>query len=105
MTPRKYRNEWTEVGGLRFQSKKEAKRYAELRLLLKAGEISELTLQPKIACVVNGTHVCNYFADFSFIDKRTSAKITEDVKGLKTPVYKLKRKLVRACTGIEIAEV
>ncbi len=102
---RKYKNEWTEVDGLKFQSKAEAKRYGELRLLLKADEISDLTLQPKIRCVVNGVHVCDYFGDFAYTDRRTFKRIHEDVKGMKTPIYKLKKKLVLACSGIEIKEV
>lgn len=95
----------TTVDGITFASKKEAKRYQELRLLEKVGEISLLRRQVPIKCIVNNELVCVYLADFEYIDKRNGQGLTrEDAKGYRTPIYKLKRRLVKACTGIEILE-
>lgn len=100
----KYGNKKTVVDGRVFASKREARRYSELRLLQRAGEILDLELQPVIACSVNGGHVCNYIADFRYVDRKGKTTY-EDAKGYKTDVYRLKKKLVKACTGIEILEV
>jgi hypothetical protein len=106
----KYRNIKTEVDGIVFDSKAEARRYAELRLLEKANEISDLRLQPEFDCMINGQKICTYKADFEYWirDKEFSPDdkyIVEDVKGFKTQVYKLKKKLVEALHGVEIREV
>ena len=100
----KYHAVKAEVDGYIFASKREARRYGELKLLYNAGEIFELTLQPKFEITINKVHICNYFADFRY-ETKYGAMITEDVKGVKTPVYKLKKKLVEALYGIEIVEV
>lgn len=89
----------TVVDGVRFASKKEAKRYWELKLL----KVKALVLQPEYELVVNGVLICKYRADFAY-DGETH-KIVEDVKGVKTAVYKLKKKLMLAIHGIEIQEV
>jgi hypothetical protein len=99
----KYAAQRTEVDGHKFASKKEAARYAELKLLASAGAITDLRLQVPIRCEVNGVLVCKYVADFQYT--RGGKEVVEDAKGFKTDVYKLKKKLVAACTGIEITEV
>ena len=106
----KYRNIKTEVDGIVFDSKAEARRYAELKLLEKANEISDLRLQPEFDCVVNGQKICTYKADFEYWirDEEFSPDdkyVCEDVKGFKTQVYRLKKKLVEALHDIEIREV
>ena len=98
----KYHAQKTEVDGIWFASKKEANRYIELRLLERAGEISDLKLQPRFPIVMNGIKVCTYIADFQYIDK--GKVVTEDVKGVKTPTYKIKKKLVKAVYNIDILE-
>ena len=85
----------TEVDGVKFASKKEAARFSELALLNKAGEISDLKLQPRFPCVVNGIKVCTYVADFEYINLDGEV-IVEDSKGFKTPMYRLKKKLFEA---------
>tara|TARA_R110000824_G_scaffold132271_12_gene294698 strand:+ start:252 stop:575 length:324 start_codon:yes stop_codon:yes gene_type:complete len=105
MRKSKYNAVKTEVDGIVFASKAEAKRYGELRLLLMADEIRQLEMQPKFPCHVNGALICTYVADFKYRDQRTGERIIEDVKGMKTPVYNLKKKLVEAVYGIEITEV
>jgi hypothetical protein len=92
----------TEIDGIRFDSKSEAIRYQELKLLERAGEISNLELQPKYSIDINGKHICNYVADFRYLDR--GVLVVEDVKGMKTPVYRLKKKMVEAAYGIVITE-
>jgi hypothetical protein len=99
----KYRNKRTVVNGITFDSKREAARYSELKLLAHAGHISDLQLQPKYVIEVNGVKICSYLGDFRYW---TNGKmIVEDAKGMKTPVYRLKKKLMLAVFGIEIQEV
>lgn len=86
-----------------FASKREARRFDELKLLERAGEISELSCQPGFRLEVNGDLICKYIADFSYRDKQ-GMPITEDVKGVKTPAYVIKRKLMKAIYGIIIKE-
>lgn len=93
----------TEVDGIVFASKKEARRYQELKLLQKAKKIHMLELQPKFPIVINKVKVCTYIADFEYMEN--GYRIIEDVKGIKTPVYRLKKKLVEVVYGIRIKEI
>lgn len=102
MVRQKYGAQPVIVDGLRFASKKEAARYRELKAWQDAGGIGGLELQPRYPLVVNGEKVGTYVADFRY--RRDGEAITEDVKGVKTPLYKLKAKLVKALYGIEILE-
>lgn len=90
----KYGNVKTEFDGILFDSKREAERYVDLILLLRGGAISDLELQPNFKLEVAGKKVCSYRADFRYTEN--GAVIVEDVKGMKTPVYKLKVKLLKA---------
>lgn len=99
----KYRAIRTEVDGIVFASKREAKRYQELKMLERVGVISALKLQPRFPIAVNGERICVYVADFEYAEK--GKRKIEDAKGVKTPVYRLKKKLVEAQYGIEIEEV
>ena len=92
----------TEVDGITFASRAEANRYSELKLLEAAGEISRLELQPKYPLVVNGVKVAEYRGDFLYI--QDGHKVLEDVKGVATPVFRLKKKLVNALYNIDILE-
>jgi hypothetical protein len=92
-----------EIDGRVFASRAEGRRYSELCLLEQAGEISYLECQPVYQIFVNKKHICNYIADFRYQTKDGNL-VVEDVKGLKTPVYRLKKKLVEARFGIEIME-
>lgn len=100
----KYGAEKTEVDGRVFASKREAERYQELKILEQAGEIKDLICQWRYRLEVNGTLICHYIADFVYVDLRTKKSICEDVKGVKTPLYKLKKKLMFAVYGISIKE-
>ena len=101
----KYHAIRTEVDGIVFASKKEANRYQELKMLERAGEIRKLEIQVKYPIVVNNAKICHYIADFRYIDCRFGNQvIVEDTKGVKTPVYKLKAKLMKAIYGMDILE-
>jgi hypothetical protein len=92
------------VGAIRFASKREGRRYQDLQLLQRAGEIVGLELQPSFEIRVNGRHICIYRADFRYIVAATGKTVIEDAKGMKTPVYRLKKKLVEAQYDIQIQE-
>ena len=103
----KYRNIPVVIDGIRFASKAEGRRYSELKLLEKAGEISKLELQPRYKIIVEGILICTYVADFKFEQRHKSGMfftVVEDVKGILTPIYKLKKKLVKAVCGVDIKE-
>lgn len=99
----KYRNKKTVVDGIKFDSQREATRYSVLKIMQAAGVISDLRLQVPYVITVNGLKVCKYVADFVYIDR--GREVVEDVKGMKTPTYNLKKKLMKAVHGIEIQEV
>lgn len=109
----KYRNEICEVNGIRFDSRKEARRYEELMGLLRAGWITDLKLQPHFTLVEafkmpDGTPVrkMEYIADFTYMDGE-GRLIIEDVKSeatRKNPVYAIKKKMM-AEKGYKITEV
>jgi hypothetical protein len=104
----KYHNEAIVVKGLKFPSLKEARAWQTLQLLEKANRIRNLRRQVKLECKVNGKLVCRYIADFVFEEFRGKdewVEVTADAKGFATPVYRLKKKLVAACLGIEIREM
>lgn len=101
----KYKAVKTVVDGITFPSKKEASRYSQLKLLERAGKISNLVVTGKakrFSLVVNGIKICDYIADFLYTEN--GQPVVEDVKGMRTREYKLKKKLMLACHGIEIRE-
>lgn len=93
----KYKNKKVIVDDYIFDSIQESKRYKELKLLLKAGEISNLELQPHFLLQdrfkKNGKtyRKIEYIADFKYIENGKT--IVEDVKGMQTDVFKIKHKL------------
>lgn len=96
-TKSKYSSAKTDVDGIRFDSKKEAEFYAELKLRERAGEISHLRLQPRYllqeAFKYEGKQYreIEYIADFEYIENGITVVV--DVKGFRTAVYMIKRKL------------
>lgn len=104
----KYYNIPTMIDGLTFDSKKEAARYQELKLLQYAGEIGAILLQPAFPIKVNDVFICSYYADFAYPVLATGETVYEDVKSeitRKDKTYRIKRKLVKALYGIDIVEV
>lgn len=109
---RKYRNRKTAVDGILFDSKLEAKRYTELKLMEKAGEISDLQLQVKYTLI--GSQKLNnrvverpitYVADFVYTLNSSGESVVEDTKGVRTKEYILKRKMMLYFHGIRIKEI
>lgn len=107
----KYHSRKITVDGIAFDSHREARRYQELQLLLRAGEITQLELQKKYTLIPSqkkpsgGTErACTYTADFVYRDK-TGREIVEDSKGMKTQQYIIRRKLMLWVHGIEVKEV
>lgn len=102
----------TLVDGIRFQSKLEAERYAELLLLQRAGEIRDLRLQVRFQlvepCLLLGARRrspgIDYVADFTYTT-RAGREVIEDVKGHRTDMYKVKRHMMKAILGLDITEV
>jgi hypothetical protein len=99
----KYHNIKTEIDGHVFDSRREAERYIILRAMNADGSISSLTLQPELPIVINDVKVCKYIADFRY--EQNGRVIFEDAKGIRTAVYRLKKKLVKAVYDIDIVEV
>lgn len=106
----KYRAVKTTVDGITFASKAEAKRYQELKALCVAGHILNLKCQPVFvladSVTINGRRrpSLRYVADFSYYTPDMDL-VVEDVKGMLTPVYRLKRHLMKAVLGIDIVEI
>jgi hypothetical protein len=99
--PNKYGAKKTEVDGIVFDSGLEAQRYGQLKALEAAGEIHNLTLQPRYEFVVNGVRVGRYTPDFEYMDNEGDIH-TEDVKGVPTRDLSLRLKLMRACHGVTV---
>lgn len=93
----------TTVDGIRFDSKREAARYSELKLLESQGAISNLTLQEPFAFRHSDILIATYKADFLYWEN--GERVVEDVKGMKTPMYRMKKKMMKAFYGIDIREV
>ena len=108
----KYGNQKTIIDGITFDSKKEALRYAELKLLARAGAISALELQKEFELIPTqriGKKVVEraviYKADFYYYDRKTGKYVVEDTKGVRTKEYIIKRKLMLYVYGIKIIEI
>ncbi len=98
----------TVVDGVTFASRREARVYSELKMRERAGEISELTLQPRYPLTVCGVVVATYVGDFRFYQRGGVdgwTLVVADAKGFKTPMYRLKKKLMHAVHGIDILEL
>ena len=110
----KYHNRKVQIEGITFDSKKEAQRYCELRLLEKRGEITQLCRQVPFSLIPaelgadrKKLREIVYIADFVYTTKRdgVSQQHVEDVKGVKTDVYQLKKRLMWHLWGINVEEV
>ncbi len=109
----KYGNRKTVVDGITFDSQREARHYQELCLREKAGEIIDLQVQRPYVLSVNGANICTYIADFFFLERECPqttkhevwTQVVADSKGVRTAVYRLKAKLMKAIHGIDIREL
>ena len=103
-----------ELDGFTFDSQKEARRYTELKLLVRVGEISELELQKSFVLAESvkfnneprAKPAIRYVADFAYMEN--GVMIVEDVKSKATkslPVYRMKKHLMKSIHDIEIHEI
>jgi hypothetical protein len=108
---RKYLNKKTELDGYMFDSKREAERWAELKLLERAGDITDLkrqvgfVLAPAVRYTPHGRQkpALKLIADFSYIDLKHGGRVVvEDVKGVLTTAFHIKRHLMKAMLGITV---
>lgn len=96
------------IDNIVFASKGEMKRYLDLKLMVKAGEIKDLQLQPKFelqpAFERNGKHfqAITYIADFGYYDMKTKKRVAEDFKGFATEVFRIKQKLFHFKHNMEL---
>ena len=95
-----------EVDGIKFDSKKEAQRYKELKLFERAGAIKDLRLQVPYVLIEKSEYgrEIKYYADFVYFDCEENRTIIEDTKGFRTDIYKLKKRLLAEKYGTKIKE-
>jgi hypothetical protein len=111
----KYHAQVCTVDGIRFDSKKEARRYEALMILVAAGEITWLELQPEFAITVRElwrddgqlVHCGRFRADFRYVETASGEVVIEDTKSPPTrnTAYRLRKRLVEAIHGVTIREV
>lgn len=98
--PSKYHSKKTMIDNITFDSKKEAQRYQELKILQNQGIIKDLELQPKFELQVKfktkdgqSIRAINYIADFRYFDSKINRIVVEDCKGFRTKDFNIKYKL------------
>jgi hypothetical protein len=104
----KYKAKPVTIDGIRFASQAEGRRYGVLKLLERAGQITDLELQPvfvlaagvKVPGELRKRPALRYVADFAYTD-RYGLRVVEDCKGVETPVFRIKRHLL-ALQGIKV---
>jgi hypothetical protein len=111
----KYHAQVCTVDGIRFDSRKEARRYERLKLLAAVGEIRDLELQPEFAITVlelwraegQMVHCGRFRADFRYVETHTGEVVIEDTKSPPTrnTAYRLRKRLVEAIHGVTIREL
>jgi Protein of unknown function (DUF1064) len=105
----KYNAKPCEVNGIKYRSQKEMKRHQDLLLMEKAGQISDLKREVPFvlfpSTTINGKKVreVKYIADYTYFNLRGEL-ICEDTKGFRTPVYKLKKIMMKHIWDIDILE-
>ena len=107
----KYHNKKIIYDGIKFDSIKEKNRYIELKLLERAGLIKDLKLQYEFelqpAFILNKKKIrkISYIADFYYFDNKLNDYVIEDTKGMRTEVYKIKKKMFQYRYKREIIEL
>lgn len=108
---RKYHNKKVEYDGYTFDSIREKNYYIKLKLLEKAGKIKELELQkeyelqPSFKLSNKTSRKITYRADFTYKTTEDDKLHVIDVKGFRTDVYRLKKKIFEYKYKIEIEEI
>jgi len=98
----KYKNIKIKIDNITFDSKLEGKHYSDLKLLVRAGAIKDLELQPRYDLIINDVKIGFYKADFRFFDIKENRERVIDSKGVDTVVSMLKRKMVKAIYGVDV---
>lgn len=101
----KYKAKKCTIDGYTFDSLMEGRRYSELKLLQLSGVIKDLNIHPAFDITINGKHICNVELDFSYFYNWLGVMNYEDVKGCKTALSSLKKKLVEAQYRITVTLV
>ena len=107
----KYHNKKVIYDGITFDSIKEKNRYIELKLMERAGLIKDLKLQYEFelqpAFTLNNKKIrkISYIADFYYFDNKENDYVVEDTKGMRTEVYKIKKKMFQYRYKKEIIEL
>lgn len=99
----KYKAKRQVIDGISFASGKEATRYLELKIQEKMRVIADLKLQPRFLLQAPFRDIqgklhrgIEYVGDFDYVDQINGGHVVEEVKGFKTPIYRLKVKLLLA---------
>ena len=92
------------VDGITFDSGKEAYRHSTLKILERAGEVMNIRRQVDYPLKWNGILITIYRADFVYTDVISGKEIVEDVKGARTREYIMKKRMMKACYGIDVYE-
>lgn len=103
--PNKYFAKKTVAMGLKFDSRWEAERWGQLKAMERAGVVTQLERQVKYELTINDVKICDYIADFRYLleeENGLSKLVVEDAKGILTPEFKLKKKMMKAIHGIDI---
>lgn len=106
----KYGAKKTTVNGVKFDSKAEARRWVDLLLLQKSGAITELQRQVMFVLAPpvrlrgekRSKPELRYCADFCYREARNYEYVVEDVKGVVTPVFRIKQHLMATVHGISV---
>jgi len=101
MSGNKYRAKKCEADGIKFDSHAERARYFDLKLLLRAGEISDLQIHPSYELTIKCVKIGSYKPDFRFLDK-TGSLVIEDVKGVVSQAASLRIRVFEACYGLTV---
>lgn len=104
-TKSKYRNQPTERDGEKFDSKLEANRFDDLKLMEQAGEIRDLRAHVSFPLMVGDQLIGAYEADAVYVEAATGRKVVEDSKGVRTPLFRWKARHFKAQYGFAITEV
>lgn len=101
----KYKAQPVVIDGIRFASKLEGRYYTNLKLLQRAGEVTNVELQKPFALTVNGHLIGTYRCDFAFWDMKEKRERIIDCKGIETREFRRTKKLVKAIHGVDIEVV
>lgn len=111
--PAKYSNKKTVIGDVSFDSRAEARRWGDLKLMERAGLIAGITLQPsyelapsvKFTGATRAKPALRYVGDFAYTDLKTGLLVIEDVKGVQTEAFIIKRHLMKSIHGLDVTLV